>query len=624
MDIFGARTVKIMNHLRTRNRVLKSQKNRGFTLIELIVVIVIIAILAGIAAIAYNFFIERANLSAKVSVSTQVAKIVQADSAVNQAPAVNLDAARVPLQNSSSLRFADLPFGVDMPSDTSALVLSDGLIYVSFDDGTACTGMTFPAEPGGAPTGEWTCGEMTLPSPATGVTVTPGNGTLFVSWTPAADSSGVTEYMASTTPGGLFCTVPASQTSCTINGVVNGTEYAVTVNARSASGAGEVSEASAEVLPTGVPSAPRNPNLTGTATSVVASWVVPATDGGTAILSYTSTTNSGESCTATAPATTCEITGLDPAFSYTMTVVATNASGDSVPSGASSAGSPGGVPNPPQALSFTEGLESLTASWSAPLQAAESNVTSYTVTSDSGDSCTVSVPTLSCTITGMDPNLVHVITAVATNSTGDSEPSNAADSTTSWRCDAPFFQSGPNPTDVCTQTSGYTYTTVVSSYTIVGSFETAGGCPGGWNYENYGWIAYCRLYQPNYSSSLNAPPAGWFNDGSQYRINEPKQGWIVPAGTLSCPSGYTADGAGPSDTCTATAPYTYTQVVTGSRIIDSQQTDLDVCPAGYNYENYNWTSYCRTYEIFYGPSLNSPPYGWTDDGTQYVSVTSKQ
>ena len=107
MDIFGARTVKIMNHLRTRNRVLESQKNRGFTLIELIVVIVIIAILAGIAAIAYNFFIERANLSAKVSVSTQVAKIVQADSAVNQAPAVNLDAARVPLQNSSSLGFAD-------------------------------------------------------------------------------------------------------------------------------------------------------------------------------------------------------------------------------------------------------------------------------------------------------------------------------------------------------------------------------------------------------------------------------------------------------------------------------------------------------------------------------------
>ena len=217
-----------------------------------------------------------------------------------------------------------------------------------------------------------------------------------------------------------------------------------------------------------------------------------------------------------------------------------------------------------------------------------------------------------------------MITAVASNSVGDSDPSNSADSTTSWRCPAPSISTGSAPTANCTQTSGYTYTTVQTGSQIVGSFETAGGCPGGWNYENYGWIAYCRLYQATYSTVKNAPPSGWFDDGSRYRRNTAKQGWIVPSGSLSCPSGYTEDGPAPSDTCTATAPYTYSTVQTGSTIVESFQTDIDVCPAGYNYENYNWISYCRRYQGTFEQVKDAPPYGWSDDGTQYISVVAKQ
>ena len=57
---------------------------KAFTLIELIVVIVIIGILVAIAAVAYNSIIANSKKSALEASASQVAKIIQAESASSQ------------------------------------------------------------------------------------------------------------------------------------------------------------------------------------------------------------------------------------------------------------------------------------------------------------------------------------------------------------------------------------------------------------------------------------------------------------------------------------------------------------------------------------------------------------
>ena len=51
--------------------------------------------------------------------------------------------------------------------------------------------------------------------------------------------------------------------------------------------------------------------------------------------------------------------------------------------------------------------------------------------------------------------------------------------------------------------------------TIIGpleSYETAGGCPAGWNYEDYGWVKYCRRY----GSTKNPTPVGYTDDNGEW------------------------------------------------------------------------------------------------------------
>lgn len=86
-------------------------------------------------------------------------------------------------------------------------------------------------------------------------------------------------------------------------------------------------------------------SITGLASApgkVTVSWTAPAHAGSTAITGYTVTSTPG-SFTCTTATTSCDVTGLTPGTSYTFTVVATNASGNSVASNASAAVVPFGA-----------------------------------------------------------------------------------------------------------------------------------------------------------------------------------------------------------------------------------------------------------------------------------------
>lgn len=49
---------------------------------------------------------------------------------------------------------------------------------------------------------------------------------------------------------------------------------------------------------------------------------------------------------------------------------------------------------------------------------------------------------------------------------------------------------------------------------VASSFQTSGGCPGGWNYEDYGWVQYCRLYACN--TCENGAPGGWAKTNGEW------------------------------------------------------------------------------------------------------------
>jgi prepilin-type N-terminal cleavage/methylation domain-containing protein len=61
----------------------KKQKNRGFTIVELLIVIVIIAILAAISVVAYTGIQTRAETTAKTQAMTNWAKLFSAYKALN-------------------------------------------------------------------------------------------------------------------------------------------------------------------------------------------------------------------------------------------------------------------------------------------------------------------------------------------------------------------------------------------------------------------------------------------------------------------------------------------------------------------------------------------------------------
>ena len=60
-----------------------TQRNGGFTIVELLIVVVVIAILTAITIVSYNGITQRANASSAQSTASQVAKKVLAYAVTN-------------------------------------------------------------------------------------------------------------------------------------------------------------------------------------------------------------------------------------------------------------------------------------------------------------------------------------------------------------------------------------------------------------------------------------------------------------------------------------------------------------------------------------------------------------
>ena len=171
-------------------------------------------------------------------------------------------------------------------------------------------------------------------------------------------------------------------------------------------------------------------------------WTAPLWTGGSAITGYiasASPVNGGgtTTCSASASARTCNITGLVNGAAYAVTVQATNAIGTSAASSPAATLTPCMAPSAPTGVTAAlYGPRSLRVSWT-PASDGGCTVTSFTASttvSSSVYSCTTtgaaSAAPAFCVVTGLPTNSNPTFTVVATNAAGVSAASAASSSVT--------------------------------------------------------------------------------------------------------------------------------------------------------------------------------------------------
>ncbi|MGN6696131.1 MAG: fibronectin type III domain-containing protein [Aquihabitans sp.] len=278
-----------------------------------------------------------------------------------------------------------------------------------------------------------------VPDAPTGVTGTPGNAKVTLSWTTPANqgASSVTGYRVTPYIGATAQTPVVFNSTATtqdITGLTNGTAYTFKVAATNGSGTGADSTASAAITPRTVPGAPTGVNGTAGDSKVTLSWTAPGSNGGSAVTGYTVTPYIGASAQTPAvfnsTGTTQDITGLTNGTAYTFKVAATNAAGTGADSAASAAITPVGLPGAPTAVSGNPGNGQVDLSWTAPVADGGSPITGYVVTPFIGASAqpasTFNSTATAQTITGLTNGTGYTFKVAATTATGTGTASAAS------------------------------------------------------------------------------------------------------------------------------------------------------------------------------------------------------
>jgi uncharacterized repeat protein (TIGR02543 family) len=282
-------------------------------------------------------------------------------------------------------------------------------------------------------TAQWTIAVPGIPGTPTAA---PGNGSATI--TIAAPTTGglPSSYTVTASPGGATCTVTAPGTSCTIAPLTNGTAYTFTSTATNAAGSStSASTATAAITPAGVPLSPSSITGTGLGGSTTIEWIVPTSDGGSAITDYVieySVAGSGTWTTfadGTSTATTATITGLTAGSSYEFRVSAKNLIGSSLPSFTSPVVD--ALPAAPTISSVTGASGKVTVAWNAPSHLGSGTLTDYEVTAYDADgnvagSCNPASGQRTCEVTGLDNGSSYTFKVAAVTTVGSSVQSSAS------------------------------------------------------------------------------------------------------------------------------------------------------------------------------------------------------
>lgn len=240
------------------------------------------------------------------------------------------------------------------------------------------------------------------------------------------------------TIGSTACTpTPATALTCVATGLTEDVTYSYMVKATNAIGSTSTSafaETTAAVPDT--PDAPEAASASDTSATVM--WTAPG-DGGSAITGYTVQYASGgvagdEACTTTG-ALTCTVSGLITGTSYTFTVMATNAVGDSAASEASNEVIPGTtpvLPTAPMGVSAMPLAGSAMVHWDEVTELGSGTFSGYVAcaveTGGTPICATTSVTDAtetSVSIEGLTDGTTYSVTVYVTTSAGNSAESDA-------------------------------------------------------------------------------------------------------------------------------------------------------------------------------------------------------
>ncbi len=156
------------------------------------------------------------------------------------------------------------------------------------------------------------------------------------------------------------------------------------------------------------------------------SFSTPAYDGGSTITGYEVTSSPGDK-TVSGTFSPLTLAGLINGTAYTFTVTAANSIGSGPPSAASNSITPATVPGAPAIGTVSVGSGQATISFSAPASDGGSLITSYTVSTNGGQ--TTSVTMSPVTLTGLANGTTYSFSARATNSAGTGAASGLSAST---------------------------------------------------------------------------------------------------------------------------------------------------------------------------------------------------
>ena len=174
------------------------------------------------------------------------------------------------------------------------------------------------------------------PGAVTSLVAATQKNALAMSWVQAeGDGAGIT-YTATATPGGGTCTsTETTMTSCTITGLVNGTNYTVSVVGTNTYGTGIATAATG--LADGAPDVPASSMSVVGSKSVTIAWPAITTSIG---VTYVVTSSPGN-LTCSSTETSCVVTGLKNGVNYTFTITTKTATGQVAAAGIQLAARPG-------------------------------------------------------------------------------------------------------------------------------------------------------------------------------------------------------------------------------------------------------------------------------------------